>query len=191
MVSRPLVREHAAPMAVSASRTRPDDHAAHEAVTLSRAPGILLGIGLGGFVDGIVLHQILQWHHMLTSEGDYPKTTVAGLETNTLWDGLFHAATWVAVAVGIWILWGRTTDWRWASSGRAFLGWLLVGWGLFNLVEGMVDHQILTIHHVREGVDNTWVYDGGFLAFGALLVIGGWLLARSGERISPIPPKRL
>ena len=41
---------------------------------------------------------------MLTSEGDYPKTTVAGLETNTLWDGLFHAATWVAVAVGIWIL---------------------------------------------------------------------------------------
>jgi uncharacterized membrane protein len=178
-------------MSVSASRPRPDDHAVHEAVTRCRAPGILLGIGLGGFVDGIVLHQILQWHHMLTSEGDYPKTTVAGLETNTLWDGLFHAATWVAVAVGIWILWGRTTDWRWASSGRAFLGWLLVGWGLFNLVEGMVNHQILTIHHVREGVDNTWVYDAGFLAFGALLVIGGWLLARSGERISPSPPKRL
>ena len=62
--------------------------------------------------------------------------------------------------MGIWILWGRTTDWRWASSGRAFLGWLLVGWGLFNLVEGIVDHQILTIHHVREGVDDTWVYDG-------------------------------
>jgi hypothetical protein len=27
-------------------------------------PGILLGLGLGGFVDGIVLHQILQWHHI-------------------------------------------------------------------------------------------------------------------------------
>jgi uncharacterized membrane protein len=169
-------------MAVSASHTRPDDHAADRAVTRPRAPGILLGIGLGGFVDGIVLHQILQWHHMLTSEGDYPKTTVAGLETNTLWDGLFHAATWTAVAVGIWMLWRRTTDWRWAVSGRAFLGWLLVGWGLFNLVEGIVDHQILTIHHVREGVDNTWFYDGVFLAFGALLVFGGWLLARSGER---------
>jgi uncharacterized membrane protein len=169
-------------MAVSASRARPDDRAAHEAVTRPRAPGILLGIGLGGFVDGIVLHQILQWHHMLTSEGDYPKTTVAGLETNTLWDGLFHAATWMAVAVGIWILWRRTTDWRWAISGRAFLGWLLVGWGLLNLVEGVVDHQILTIHHVREGVDNTWAYDGGFLALGALLMIGGWLLARFGER---------
>jgi uncharacterized membrane protein len=32
-----------------------------------RAPGIVLRIGLGGFVDGIVLHQILQSHHMLTS----------------------------------------------------------------------------------------------------------------------------
>jgi uncharacterized membrane protein len=165
-------------MAASASRTRTDGRAAHEGVTRSRAPGILLGIGLGGFVDGILLHQILQWHHMLTSEGSYPKTTVAGLETNTLWDGLFHAATWVAVAAGIYILWRRTTDWRWAISGRALVGWLLVGWGLFNLVEGVVDHHILTIHHVREGSNET-AWDIAFLAFGALLVIGGWLLARS------------
>jgi uncharacterized membrane protein len=42
------------------------------------APAIVLGIGLGGFLDGIVLHQILQWHHMLTSTGDYPATTVRG-----------------------------------------------------------------------------------------------------------------
>jgi uncharacterized membrane protein len=147
-----------------------------------RAPGILLGIGLGGFVDGIVLHQILQWHHMLTSEGSYPKTTVQGLETNTLWDGLFHAATWIAVAVGVYILWRRTTSWRWAVSGRAFLGWLLVGWGLFNLVEGTVDHHILGIHHVREGANvNETAWDLAFLAFGAVLVIGGWLLARSDE----------
>jgi hypothetical protein len=52
---------------------------ASEAASRPRAPGILLGIGLGGFVDGIVLHQILQWHHLLSSEGDYPKTTVGGL----------------------------------------------------------------------------------------------------------------
>jgi uncharacterized membrane protein len=168
-------------MAVNASRTRTDAHAAHEAVTRPRVPGILLGIGLGGFIDGIVLHQILQWHHMLTSEGSYPKTTVAGLETNTLWDGLFHAATWVAVAAGIYILWRRTTGWRWAISGRAFAGWLLIGWGLFNLVEGVVDHHVLGIHHVREGAGHQTAYDLGFLAFGALLLIGGWLLARSAE----------
>ena len=124
---------------------------AQEAASHLRGPGILLGVGLGGFVDGILLHQILQWHHMLSAEGDYPPTTVAGLETNTLWDGFFHAATWVVVAFGIYLLWRRTTDWRWGISGRAFVGWLLVGWGLFNLVEGVVDHHILAIHHVREG----------------------------------------
>jgi uncharacterized membrane protein len=168
-------------MAIGTSRTETVRREAHEAVSRPRAPGILLGIGLGGFVDGILLHQILQWHHMLTSEGSYPKTTVAGLETNTLWDGLFHAATWVAVLIGVWALWRQTTSWRWASSGRAFAGWLLVGWGAFNLVEGTVNHHILTIHHVREG-SNENVWDLAFLAFGTLLGIGGWLLARSDER---------
>ena len=68
-----------------------------------RLPGLLLGIGLGGFVDGIVFHQILQWHHMLGNDGDYPTTTIGGLEDNTLADGMFHAATWLAVVAGIWI----------------------------------------------------------------------------------------
>jgi uncharacterized membrane protein len=152
---------------------------APEDVTRPRAPGVLLGIGLGGFVDGIVFHQILQWHHMLSSEGGYPPTTVAGLETNTVWDGLFHAFTWVAVAVGIWILWRRTTEWRWAFSGRALVGWMLVGWGLFNLVEGTVDHQLLGVHHVRDDLGGPLSWDLGFLAFGALLFLAGCLLARS------------
>jgi len=138
----------------------------------------LIGIGLGGFVDGIVLHQILQWHHLLSSEDDYPTTTVAGLEDNTLADGLFHAATWIAVALGIWILWRRTTKWRWAISGRAFVGWVLVGWGLFNLVEGLLNHEILGLHHVREGTGHQTAYDLGFLNLSALLLVGGLLLAR-------------
>jgi len=29
--------------------------------------GILLGPGLGGFFDGILLHQVLQWHRMFTN----------------------------------------------------------------------------------------------------------------------------
>ncbi|HUQ21621.1 MAG TPA: DUF2243 domain-containing protein [Gaiellaceae bacterium] len=164
-----------------------------DAVSRLRAPGILLGVGLGGFVDGIVLHQILQWHHMLSSEGSYPKTTVAGLETNTLWDGLFHAASWIVVTVGIYVLWRRTGDRRSAISGRALLGWMLVGWGVFNLVEGIVDHHILGIHHVREG-SNQSAWDLGFLAFGALLLVAGWALARSdlrrpqGESRSTVDP---
>jgi uncharacterized membrane protein len=149
------------------------------AVSRIQAPGLLLGIGLGGFVDGIVLHQILQWHHMLSSEGDYSPTTVAGLETNTLGDGLFHAFAWVAVAAGIWLLWRRITERGLAFSGRALVGWMLVGWGLFNLVEGIVDHQLLGIHHVRDDLGGPLSWDVGFLVFGALLVLVGCLLARS------------
>jgi uncharacterized membrane protein len=142
-----------------------------------RGPGILLGIGLGGFVDGIVLHQILQWHHMLTSHGDYPATTVAGLEANTLADGLFHAFAWVAVAAGVFLLWRRGAMRR-AQGGRELAGWALVGWGIFNLVEGIVDHHLLTIHHVRDDVSDPLPWDLGFLALGAVLVAVGFALHR-------------
>jgi uncharacterized membrane protein len=50
---------------------------------------------LGGFFDGVVLHQILQWHHMLGSM--YPADSAAALQLNTFWDGLFHASTYVFV----------------------------------------------------------------------------------------------
>ena len=133
-------------------------------------------------MDGILLHQILQWHHMLTSEGSYPATTIAGLETNTLWDGLFHASTWIATAVGVWLLWKRMREGAvWA--GRHLFGLILAGWGTFNLVEGIVDHHILGIHHVKAG-DNELLFDLAFLAFGAILLVGGLLLARSGERVA-------
>src|SRR5688572_19102133 len=65
--------------------------------------GVLLGVGLGGFVDGIVLHQILQWHHLVSEP--YPPETVDNLKLNTLLDGLFHAFTWVMTVVGLALLW--------------------------------------------------------------------------------------
>src|SRR3712207_4122993 len=109
----------------------------------SAAPGLLLGLGLGGFVDGIVLHQVLQWHHMLTSTGEHPATTVAGLEANTLADGLFHAATWVLVATGLWLAYREWRRGRPAPPWPAQAGLLLAGWGVFNVVEGTIDHLLL------------------------------------------------
>ncbi|MEJ7763828.1 MAG: DUF2243 domain-containing protein [Thermomicrobiales bacterium] len=151
--------------------------------TLETRAGILLGIGLGGFFDGIILHQILQWHHMLTSQGDYPATTVAGLEVNALWDGLFHAFTYLAVVAGLALLWkaGRLPHTPWST--RLIVGLILMGWGSFNLVEGTVDHHILTIHHVNETVapDQWKWWDLGFLLWGAVMLVGGWRLALSGE----------
>jgi uncharacterized membrane protein len=77
--------------------------------------GILLGLGLGGFFDGIVLHQLLQWHHMLTSAG-FPADTVENLRINTFWDGLFHASTYIFVVLGLAILWrhSRRPHFRWS-----------------------------------------------------------------------------
>jgi uncharacterized membrane protein len=99
------------------------------------AAGILLGIGFGGFFDGVLLHQILQWHHMLTSTGSHPATTVAGLEDNTLADGLFHALTFVAALTGLALLWAAVRNGV-ALAGRHLVGLMLTGWGAFDLVEG-------------------------------------------------------
>jgi uncharacterized membrane protein len=155
-----------------------------------KLPGSILGVGLGGFLDGILLHQILQWHHMLTSSatanidiGTYPATTIPGLQMNTLWDGLFHTVTWLAVLIGLGMLYSRVIGSRgrvWTS--RVLWGWVLVGWGLFNLVEGIIDHHILGIHHVVSGQFQT-LADLLYLAVGALLLLSGWLLQRSGRFI--------
>ncbi len=147
---------------------------------LAIRPALVLGIGLGGFLDGIVLHQILQWHHMLSSEGSYPTRTVAGLEDNTLADGLFHLGTWVAVAAGVWLLWRRGIP-----AGRRLIGLMLAGWGGFNLVEGIVDHHLLGLHHVREGGAEL-TYDLAFLAFGALLLVIGVSLSTGTRRIPAV-----
>jgi uncharacterized membrane protein len=155
--------------------------------------GILFWLGLGGFFDGIVLHQVLQWHHMLSSTDTdniglpyHPPDTVAGLELNTVWDGLFHAFSWLMVLIGLALLYRRLAG----SGGRipgsgALWGWVLVGWGLFNIVEGVTNHHVLAIHHVRGGAGQLW-WDLGFLAFGAVLVLLGWLLQRARQPVQPV-----
>jgi uncharacterized membrane protein len=144
-----------------------------------KAAALLMGLGLGGFVDGIVLHQILQWHHMLTGEqGGEPMSTVAGLEANTLADGFFHVATWIMVAVASWLILRAWQEGEIAPPWRAHFGMLLAGWGIFNVVEGLVDHELLGIHHVRDDLGGPIEWDLGFLLLGVLLVAGGLALAR-------------
>lgn len=137
--------------------------------------GLALGIGMGGFVDGILFHQILQFHNMLSAR--IPNTDYVGAKVNMVWDGFFHAGVWTITAAGIVLLWraGRRGDAN--LSGRLFCGALLMGWGLFNLVEGVIDHHILQLHHVYEPMGLS-IWDYAFLLWGAVMALGGWITAR-------------
>lgn len=154
-----------------------------DALRLHRTPlvaaGILLGAGLGGFVDGILLHQILQWHNMLS--GQLPPDTLVRAKVNMYWDGLFHAAVWVLTACGLAMLWVATGRADVPHSGRTLVGGLLLGWGLFNVVEGLIDHELLGLHHVYEYTPNHLPADLGFLAFGLVLLLAGGALVRAGR----------
>lgn len=143
------------------------------------AAGVVTGVGLGGFVDGIALHQLLQWHNMLSSK--VPPTDLVAMKINMVWDGLFHSLTWTMTVIGLGLLWraGRRDDVPWL--GRVFVGGLLIGWGLFNFVEGLIDHHVLAIHHVHPGQDEL-AWDLGFLASGLVLLAVGGLLTRVHRR---------
>ena len=148
--------------------------------------GVVLGIGVGGFFDGIVFHQILQWHHMLSA---HPDPAVAGdLRLNILADGLFHAVTYAATIAGVALLWRARRDPVVSPSNRAFVGSVVLGWGVFNLVEGVVNHHLLAVHHVwPAGPGPVGRWDLMYLAWGALFVVGGYAVirrahAQSGER---------
>jgi uncharacterized membrane protein len=143
------------------------------------ASGLILGVGLGGFADGIALHQIAQWHNM--GSAVLPPVTMEAMKRNMVWDGLFHAAVWAVTLVGVYLLLSDARRGRPLPSARAFTGQMLVGWGAFNLVEGLVDHHLLDLHHVRDLPRHMPAYDWSFLLVGGIgLLVLGWLLSRGG-----------
>ena len=90
-----------------------------------------------------------------------------------------HAFTWTMTALGLALLW-RAASRDVPLSTRTFVGSLLLGWGVFNQVKGLIDHDLLGIHHVVEA-GNHLVWDLVFLASGVVLSLGGWAAIRSGR----------
>lgn len=150
----------------------------HPAVPLTAA-AIVLGIGIGGFADGIVLHQILQWHQMLSAK--LPPTTVLEKNVNMFWDGIFHLFTLLSTATGIYLLWNVLRKINVSTSGNLLAGGMLAGWGIFNVIEGVINHHILQLHNVREITSHQEVWNYAFLFFGILLAVSGWLLVRRAK----------
>jgi uncharacterized membrane protein len=146
---------------------------------LLNAAGLAIGIGMGGLMDGILFHQIFQFHNMLSAK--IPTDNLVGAKVNMVWDGLFHSLVWVATAIGIWLLWKGVTRPGAILSGKALVGSMLMGWGLFNVVEGVIDHHILNLHHVYELMGQS-IWDYAFLVWGALMIAGGWSLRKVERR---------
>ena len=150
--------------------------------SLNRQPlitaAILLGLGQAGFFDGIVFHQLLQWHHMFTNVEN--TNTVSGLELNTLGDGLFHLVDWLMTLAGLVVLWLAVKRNDVELSTSVFVGAFCIGAGLFNVVEGILSHHILQIHHVKPGIHQL-AYDLGFIGAGIVSIIIGSLVLNTSN----------
>lgn len=143
----------------------------------TRTAGLLLGVGLGGFVDGIALHQIAQWHNMLSAK--VPPTTMKAMTLNMTADGWFHAVVFTLTLAGVLTLYRAAREGASFPPLRWFFGLLVGGWGAFNLVEGSINHHLLQLHHVRDVPVHVPAYDFAFLLIGGLGFIAlGWLLTR-------------
>lgn len=137
--------------------------------------GIVLGIGMGGFVDGIVLHMLLQWHNLFSNW--IPPVDFVSLEINMFWDGVFKAGMWILTMIGIGLMWRTGSRGEAIWSGWLLSGALLIGWGIFNVFDSIVFHWILNAHHIKPG-ENWLLYDIGFFLSGLMLMVGGWFVAR-------------
>jgi uncharacterized membrane protein len=144
----------------------------------------VLGVGLGGFLDGIVFHQILQWHHLLSER--YPPDNLANLELNTLADGLFHLSMWFVTVLGVAIILAAARRSR-PAGVRGLVGAALLGWGAFQLLEGVVDHQLLALHHVHPGPDEL-AWDVADLVFGVVLLAAGLFVVSQRRRRAGVKP---
>jgi len=131
-------------------------------------PAVLVGIGVAGSLDEIVLHQLLRWHHFYDRGSQ-----AAGL----IADGIFHLGSTAALVVGLVLL---VQGWR-AGRGplRQSVAGILLGAGGFNLYDGIVQHKLLGLHQVRAGTSNNLPYDVAFIGTAAVVLLGGLLLLRA------------
>ena len=137
--------------------------------------GFCLGFALAGFFDGILLHQILQWHSLLSSlDGE----AFRDLRFRMLTDGLFHVIMYLVGVVGLWLLWRTRAQFGSSGSGRRFASTLFIGFGVWHLIDAVLNHWILELHHIKEDDANWLAWDLVFFALGLVCVGIGLLLRR-------------
>jgi uncharacterized membrane protein len=152
----------------------------HTGSTAPTAGAWVLGFALGGFVDGILLHQMLQWHHLLSL---VPGESLRDIRMQILADGVFHIGMYAIAMVGLWMLWRRRAGFAGTGADRQVLAAAAFGFALWQAVDTVVFHWLLGIHRIRVDVPNPLVWDIGWLVvFGVPpLLLGLWLRRTAGR----------
>ncbi|MFC0469394.1 DUF2243 domain-containing protein [Halalkalibacter kiskunsagensis] len=126
--------------------------------------GILFGLGLVAFFDETVFHQLLRWHHF------YDKSTT---DIGLISDGLFHAFSWFATIGGLFMLADlRRRNALWL---KRWWGGVLLGAGVFQLYDGIVQHKLMRLHQIRY-VENVIIYDLVWNIIAIVMVVAGVIL---------------
>lgn len=127
--------------------------------------GILFGLGLVAFIDEVVFHQLLHWHHFYDQS-----TTAVGLVS----DGLFHAFSWFATIASLFML----ASLKRSRSFRRGQWWggLYLGAGAFQLYDGIVQHKLFRLHQIRYDVNIT-PYDVTWNVIAMLMIIIGIVIS--------------
>ncbi|HYF54407.1 MAG TPA: DUF2243 domain-containing protein [Salinarimonas sp.] len=134
----------------------------------------VLGLALGGFIDGILLHQVLQWHHLLSL---VPGEALRDIRVQILADGGFHVLMYAIALLGLWMLWRRRGEFAGTGGDRRVAAGAALGFALWQALDTVVFHWLLGIHRIRVDVPNPLVWDIGWLVVfgGPALALGLWL----------------
>lgn len=136
--------------------------------------GFLLGFALGGFFDGILLHQILQWHHLLSNV-----EAVQDMRLQIMFDGLFHALMYVVAAVALFKLWRARVAMNESGASQRLWGQALIGFGVWHIIDAVLSHWLTGIHRIKVDSPNPLLWDlGWFVVFGVLPALLGWARLR-------------
>jgi uncharacterized membrane protein len=141
-----------------------------------RWAGYLIGIALGGFFDGILLHQVLQWHHLL-SLVDSPM--LRDIRAQILADGLFHVLMYLIALWGLALLWRSRQAFAQPAGGRMLAACVLIGFGAWNIIDVVLFHWVLVIHRIRVDSPVPLYWDiGWLLLFGPPFIVAARALRR-------------
>lgn len=133
--------------------------------------GIFFGIGVMAFVDEIIFHMLLQWHHFYDLS-----TTAAGIFS----DGLLMSFAWFA-AIGSLFMFAdlRRKNALWMKK---WIGAVFLGAGIFQLYDGIVNHKLLRVHQIRYDVKSILPYDMVWNITGVLLLGFGIILLLKAKK---------